>query len=387
MTHTPSPAAAMRLLGAVLAASMLHAAAAHAQRPQFSPTLFWDSGLINTPAAYVSPLGGDIAVNYTAMKFDSSKGPGAFDASRATTRYVFSLSASIYGRAEVGITVFESDLRNGLFAKALIWDQTDGIWRTGLLHYLPSFAVGVRNLGSESGADRFGDTRTSGLNTSGTLYAVATRTIVLASGDGEPGAPSDIGARPKAQLALSAGMGNGLFKNDGGFGKQYANSSTGGVFGGAQLQFATSRYSTLSLIAEHDGWDMNVGAQFDLRGLRANIYMTELGAGAGKPGSLAYQKFAMSLGWQTNLSALLPGNRMERVTEAYARTAEQLRTQIAAGEARVKSLDTQLKTMQTTQQTDASAQRAELERQLKEEQDAVKRLQELLKAREAQKKP
>ena len=319
------------------------------------------------------------------MKFDSAKGPSAFNASRATSRYVFSLSASIYGRAEVGITVFESDLRNGLFAKALVWDQTDGIWRTGILHYLPSVAVGVRNVGSESGADRFGDTRTAGLSTSGTMYAVATRTFVISAGDGD--ASNDIGPRPKVQLALNAGMGNGLFKNDGGFGTRYAKSATGGVFGGAQLQFATSRYSTLSLIAEQDAWDVNLGASFDVRGLRANLYLTELGAGTGNGGSLAYQKIAFSLGWQTNLSALVRGNRMERVTEAYARTAEQLRQQIAAGETRVKALDTQLKTMQTAQQTDVSAQRAELERQLKEEQDAVKRLQELLKAREAPKKP
>jgi vacuolar-type H+-ATPase subunit I/STV1 len=153
------------------------------------------------------------------------------------------------------------------------------------------------------------------------------------------------------------------------------------------LQFATSRFSTFSLMVEHDAWDVNAGAQIEVRGLRASVYMMEIGAGSAKPGSLAYQKLAVSIGWQTNLSALLRGNRMEQMTEEYRSTSEGLRAQIAAGGSRVRTLEAQLKTLQTAQEADAIAQRADLERRLREEQDAVRRLQELLKQREAQKKP
>ena len=345
-----------------------------AQHPQFAPTLSWDAGLINIPAAYVSPLGGDLAINFSRVGFDSSKGPAAL---ARTAGYDVSVSASAWGRAEVGISVFSADLKSGLFAKGLLWDQTDGIWRSGLMHWLPSIAVGVRNLGTEKDLSRLTSTGLTQLNTAPTLYGVATRTIVLVQ-------PSD-GIRPRAQLALSAGYGNGLFKDDGGLGKLHAKSATGGAFGGAALQFATGRFSTISLMAEHDAWDINAGAQLEVRGLRASLYLLELRAGQGQPGSFAYQKVAFSLGWQTNLSALLRGNRMEQRTEQFAQQSAELRKQIEAGKGRVAAIEAQLKALQTAAGADKQAEIEELRRQLREEQEAVRRLQELLMQREAKK--
>ena len=189
------------LPSSILFAGILLAAFAplHAQQPQFAPTLFWDSGLINTPAAYVSPLGGDFSLNFSRLSLDSVKTPSFAKSSG----YDFSLSASAWGRADVGISLFSASLKAGLFAKVMAWDQSDGIWRTGLIHWLPSFAVGVRNLGSESSLNRFGQENLGDLKTAPTLYAVATRTMVLRQGDE--------GSRPAAQLSLSAGYGNGLF--------------------------------------------------------------------------------------------------------------------------------------------------------------------------------
>ena len=254
----------------------LAASSAAAQRPQFGPTIFWDAGLINTPAAYVAPLGGDLSLNFARMALDSTK---AAPGSGKAAAYDFSLSASVFGHAEIGISFFSADLKSGLFAKALLWDQTDGIYRTGLIHWIPSFALGIRNLGSEKGLDRLGRTAQAGFSTSPTLYAVATRTIVLAHGEN--------GTRPRAQLSVNAGIGNGLFVEDGGLGKAYAKSAAHGLFGGTQLQFATGRSSSFSLLLEHDAWDVNAGAQVEWRGLRASLYATELGAGTGVQGSQA----------------------------------------------------------------------------------------------------
>ena len=359
-------------LGAVLGVPP----AVHAQRPQFGPTIFWDAGLINTPAAFVAPLGGDLSFSFARMTLDSAKALPGIGKSAA---YDFSASASLFGHAEVGISVFSGDLKGGLFAKGLVWDQTDGTYRTGMLHWLPSVALGIRNVGTERGLDRFGRTGQAGFNTSPTLYAVATRTVVLA-------APEE-GTRPRAQLSVSAGIGNGLFVEDGGLGKAYARSSTHGLFGGAQVQFATGRYSSLSLLAEHDAWDVNAGAQAEWRGLRASLYATELGAGSGTAGSVAYRKIVVALGWQTNASALLRGNRMDERIAEIGRQTGQLRADIAASEQRVRALDAQITALKSAEAAGLATERMNLERRLREEQDALKRLQELLKAREAQKKP
>lgn len=352
----------------------LAAATLPAQQPQFNPTLFWDAGLINAPAAYVNPLGGDLALSFSRLSFDSAKSPGL----QRSSAYDLSVGVSIGGRADVGVSLFGSSLKAGMYAKVMAWDQGDGIWRTGWRHWMPSVAFGVRNLGSESTLNRFGTENFSGIKTVPSFYGVATRTFVLR-------APAEDGARPPLQLSLDAGMGSGMFSNDAGLKTLYSNSKTGGVFGGAQLQFATGRYSSLSLIAEHDGWDVNAGAQLEVHGLRASVYLMEIDAGAGYTGSASYQKVAFSIGWQTNVSALVRGNRMDARTEQYQRDAEALRQQIQAGESRVKALDQQLKVLQTTTAAGQSTQIDDLRRQLQEERDAVARLQELLKAREVKK--
>lgn len=354
----------------------LSSASVAAQQPQFNPTLFWDAGLINTPAAYVSPLGGDLALNFSRLSFDSLKTPNF----AKNAGYDLSVSYSAWSRADFGVSLFGSTLKTGFFAKVLAWDQSDGIWRSGWRHWLPSMAFGVRNLGTENTLNRFGQENFSQLKTSPSFYGVATRTFVLR-------APEADGARPPLQLSLNAGIGTGMFSNDGGLKTLYSNSKTGGIFGGAQLRFAAGRYTSLSLVVEHDGWDVNAGAQFEYRGLRAALYLMELDAGQGYTGSASYQKVGFSLGWQTNVAALVRGNRMDAKVEQIQKQSDELKQQIQAGETRVKALDAQLKLLQTTAASGQSTQIEDLRRQLQEERDAVARLQELLRQREAAKKP
>ncbi len=348
------------------------AAPAAAQRASFTPTLYWDSGLIDTPVAWVAPLGSDVAIHATRVQLDTTAklGPKVTD----NQSYNFSLSASLWGRAEVGVSIFTSDLKGGLFAKGMLWDQMDGAFRKGLVYWMPSVAVGMRNVGNEKGLTRWAEPGTAGFNTSPTLYAVATRTFAL-------GTAVEKGARAGTQLTLNAGIGNGLFSDDGGLGKAYSDHATGGFFGGAKLDFATSRFSNLALMAEHNGWDVNVGAVYELRGLRVGAYLLEAGAGSPKATSWSYTKAAFSIGWQTNLLALTRGNRMEARVQQMERERDQLIGEIRAGEARVQTLEGQLHRVEGATEADRRAQRDLLEQKLREEQEALKRLQERLNAR------
>ncbi|MFI5246525.1 MAG: hypothetical protein ACHQQR_14930, partial [Gemmatimonadales bacterium] len=104
-------------------------------------------------------------------------------------------------------------------------------------------------------------------------------------------------------------------------------------------------------------------------------------------GSASFQKVAFSLGWQTNLTSLVRGNQMEARTREYERAADALKQQIQEGEARVQALDAQLKSLQATTASGQSTAIDDVRRQLQEERAAVARLQELLKQREAAKKP
>ena len=344
-----------------------------AQRATFTPTLYWESGLIDTPTAWASPLGGDLAFHATRVQLDSTArlGPNASNGQS----YNFSMSASLWGRAEVGLSIFTSNLKGGLFAKGMLWDQMDGAFRTGLVHWMPSVAVGMRNVGNESGLTRWAEPGTAGFNTSPTLYAVATRTFAMGAHDIEPG------ARAPVQFTTNLGIGNGLFSDDGGLGKAYAKHATGGLFGGAKVDFATSRFSNLAFIVEHNAWDFNVGAVYEVRGLRFAAYLLEADAGSASATSWSYAKAAFSVGWQTNVLALARGNRMEARVSEITRERDQLMREIRAGEARVQALEGQLKSVEGVTEADRQSQRALLEQKLREEQEALRRLQERLNAR------
>ena len=355
-----------------------------AQRPTFGPTLFWESGLINAPAAYVAPLGGDVTVNYSRLSLDSASLPSG---GSTGSNYNLSMMASLWGRAEVGLSIFSGDIKSGLFGKAMLWDQTKGIWRGGLLHWLPSVAVGVRNIGGETSLNRLALSGSARPTTAPTLYGVATRTMVLAD------APDEQQARPQAQLSLTAGYGTGLFKDDGGLGKLYASSATGGVFGGVSLDIATGGYSNVSLMVEHDAWAVNAGVRAEWRGIRVSIYQTEISATTPPPvapgtfGTYASKKLAVAVGWEANVLTLIRGNGLERRTARLARQQDDLVRDAQLAQQRIDQIESQIKALQAVASEQKNAERAELERRLREEQAALKQLQETIKAREPVKKP
>lgn len=372
--HEMGGLALRRAAAGVLAVSALAttATSALAQRASFVPTLFWESGLIDTPAAWVSPLGSDLSLHVMRVARDSGIAPGLQISGEPN--YNFSLSTSLWGRAEVGASIYTSGMKAGLFAKGILWDQLDGTFRTGLYYWMPSVAVGIRNVGSEEGLTRWGELAPEGTKFTTTLYAVATRTVVL-------GAAVEKGARAKSQLTLNAGVGSGWFADDAGLGSVYGAKGTGGVFAGAKVDVETSRFSNLSLMLEHNGWDVNLGAVYEVRGLRVGAHLLELGAGDATPTSWAHRRVAISAGWQTNLLALVRGNKMEARVNEIERERDQLMTEIRAGQARVQGLEAQLRTVEGATEADRRAQRDLIEQKLREEQEALRRLQERLNAR------
>lgn len=367
-----------RVLAATVAALLpaLLAAPASAQRPTFGSTLFFESGLINVPSAYVPPLGGDLTFSYTRLSMDSTVLRG----DNGSAHFNAAFSAALWGRAEAGVAVYTGDLKSGAFAKLLLIDQVDGIWRRGFRHWLPSVAVGVRNLGTEKKLDRVGLTAQAlPLSTAPTAYGVATRTFVLSRGANQ--------SRPSAQLSLTAGWGNGWFSDDAGAGTFYSKSSTGGTFGGMQLDLAAGRFSHLSLMLENDAWGTNAGARLDLRGVQFTVAMTELGAGTALPGSIVSQKLAMSVSWQANIRGLVRGNRLQQATEAAERAQVDLDRQVKLAQQRIDVIEGQIDALRAIASQEQSAERVQLERLLQEERDALKRLQDMIKAREAARRP
>lgn len=368
----------MRVRGLVLAlAASLPLAPAQllSQRPTFGPTLFWESGLINIPTAAVPPLHGDVAVGLSHIRLDSARLPVGHRQPASTN---LTASVALWGRVEAGLSVVSGDFKNGAFAKVLLVDQTDGIWRTGMAHWLPSLAIGVRNLGSQTHLTRIATTGSDSLETAPSLYGVGTRTFALTQ-------PDDHG-RAGAQLSLTAGYGTGLFRDDASSGSTYSSRKTGGIFGGASLDFVTGPYSTFSLMAEQDGWGMNAAARIEFRGIRFMVGAMELGAkDPPAAGGFGGQKLVASFSLQANWLTLIRGNQLEARTAKLEETEQARRQEVRVQQQRVDALQGQIDAMRAISTEEKSAERAALERQLKEEQAALQRLQELLKASQVKK--
>jgi hypothetical protein len=355
---------------ACAALPLLLAAEAAAQRPQYGPTLYWESGLLDIPAAWIAPLNGDLAINVSRIGFDSV---GLSTVKRGPELNV-SVATALWRRAEVGVSVFSSALDAAVFGKVLLWNQLDGEYLTGVRHWLPSAAVGVRNVSPIKRLDRWSRSGNlpPGTSTAPSFYGVLTRTLVLQRGADN---------RPKVQFGATAGYGTGIFREDGGLGYDYSRNKTSGVFGGGKLDIRTGRFAVLSLMAESNAWDFNIGALWEVRGVRVGLSVTELGAGSATTTPnypFGYQKINLQLGWQTNVVGLVRGNRLERQAEATERRTQALMREMAAAEGRIASLTTRLKAIEGKSAADAASERESLERALREEIEALQRVRDRL---------
>jgi len=81
----------------------------------------------------------------------------------------------------------------------------------------------------------------------------------------------DGGPLPENDMTFSLGYGTGMFR-EGGELDFYAPGHANGWFYGTALHIGVGEQSLLSLMAEHNGYDVNVGAQFDWAGIRLGAH-------------------------------------------------------------------------------------------------------------------
>ena len=391
---------AASVIAACVALGVAPASSVFAQQQEFPQTLYWGSGLIDIPVAWAPPLTGDFAVGYSGKRFrpDPITTKLNYD-DRLNSQ--LTLSAAMFGRLEGGVAFFSSNPEYGFFVRGVLVREDDLANRGGVLAWLPGVAVGARNLGKYSHVDRFGvgyqlmpptpedpdarhvaDSLHLGFDTAPTLYAVATKSVSLNQlRDSWP----DIG------LSFTVGAGNGLFSDDGGLGSSYAKNATGGLFYGATMDFAATPDLRFTLLAENNAWDFNVGAAAAYRGIRAGVYITELGAGSAPSGDAAtsqgfynYRKVAFTLGWQSNVLALLRGDFLQNRADRLAREREQLLLDIGARQRRVAALELELDRYEAQNLLELEQRRAAAEVQLRNEREALRRLEDRLKRVEQQ---
>jgi hypothetical protein len=373
-------------VGSLLTAAALTglASALGAQQPEPYPaTLYFGTGLINIPVAWVSPRSSDVWVNTSAKNL-----PSIPNSSSMTwmTRMNSNIAIDTHwaGRVSVGASAYSQNPDGGFFAQGLVLRQGD------LGAYVPSLAVGLRNIGTRKHEDRFfiGEditlvSTTSGythvvpdryknFNTAQTFYAVATEQLPLSSAAGGPG------------LSLTAGWGNGLFRDDGGLGASYNRRGTwGGFFAGLRYVMHPSLNSTLSVMTEEDSWDWNAGVVFDWRGLTAGVYGTELEEGTKRSASsfyvYNYAKYNLSLGYSGNIVDISHGVILRtRITE-LTREQQRLKYEIAERNRRIRGLEVALTKAQSSEVATLENRKTDLERQVQEEREQIRKAEERLR--------
>ena len=359
----------------------------HAQQVEqgdpYAPTLHFGTGLINIPVAWAAPRNGALFVGTSGKEIPSAANESEMTfASRWNTNIAF--QTDWLGRFSVGVAAYSQNIDWGVFGQALLV-------RDGTLGFLPGVAVGVRNLGPDDHQERFligHDIALEGneygevvpsyfedFSTAPTFYAVATKDFVVARRAGYP----------SVSFGLTGGWGNGLFSDDGGLGDQYNEKGTiaEGVFLGGRVVTHPTSETTLSFLAENDGWDWNAGVSADWRGITLGFFGTELEEGSERdPSSFLiynYRKWNVSLAYSGNVFDIARGVILRTRITDLAREQARLRVEIAQRERRIQGLQVALRQAQAGELANLQRRREELERAVQEERDAIRRAEERLR--------
>ena len=255
--------------------------AASGQSTKVSGTLRHGSGLLDIPVASVLPhraLSGTYSGFWTSNDVEfSTDGEG-----RITGTEPFeggwngdlALALGLFDLLEVGATVqsLEGTERGGAlwgaFGRvALLNPQVHGLGLAVGGRYLnsPDYGDGVGYAPTRLGRadprvrDRVG---TSSIDTEFSFYAVA--------GADLPG--WDTGFLPKHDFTLSAGWGNGVFREGDGL-DWHEFSDSEGWFAGAAWHLQVGHSKILSLMSEYNGFDWNLGGQLDLDGVVVGAHL------------------------------------------------------------------------------------------------------------------
>jgi len=123
----------------------------------------------------------------------------------------------------------------------------------------------------------------------------------------------------------------------------------------------------------------------DYRGLHAGLYWTEVGASSPTPPDTApqvlygYSKFSLSIGWQSNVLALVKGNFLqERVTQLESRR-QTLTTEIQKRQERIAQLKLDINRYEAQNLLELEERRSSAETELRAEKEALQKLEDRLK--------
>ncbi len=250
---------------------------ASAQAPTMPSTLRYGSGLLDIPVSSVLPhlhITGTLSGFWVGLDRRVEVGPFGEETGFSGAVGEFytdgSLAIGLLDRLEVGTSL--QSFRDassggsvwGLFGRVRIWEPVDqGLGLAAGARYLtsPSFGDGVKYVPGRLG---FPDSRLARSYTGGTSFtAYGVATAYLRGFDGGP--------IPENDMTFSLGYGSGMF-HAGGKLDLYSAGHANGWFFGTSLNVATSERSVLTVMAEHNGFDVNVGAQLDWDGIRVGAH-------------------------------------------------------------------------------------------------------------------
>jgi hypothetical protein len=380
------------VLGALLCASVLGAQELQGVET-YPATLQFGTGVINIPVAWISPRSGDVWVTGSGKSIPTGDALSQFSGVESWNTNV-AIETHWFGRFSVGASLYSQNPEWGFFGQALLIGERDLRDTPGLARWMPSLAVGVRNVGPYDHEDRFlighdrqvgaGGAFTEGatpfaqrFKSTPTLYGVATKSFALGA----------------AHSSLTVGYGNGLFRDDGDLGALYNDKGqiTPGLFFGATLAFHPSATTTITVLGENDGWDWNAGLVGAWRGMYVGVYGTELEEGTKSPSKGAlyriynYAKLNLAVGLNTNLFATARASTLRGHVGELERERQRLRGELLLRERRISALEGTLQDAEGGRIADVAARRAELEARIRAERDAISRAEaRLRKIREGQ---
>ncbi len=289
--------------------------AVQAQTTTMPSTLRYGSGLIDVPVASILPhleitgtysgsfLKLDRTVRVNAAGAVTGFGPGRDDFYQDG-----SVAVGLFDRAEVGATIqsigSSTDGGNiwGLFGRLQLLRPTNqGLALAVGGRYVrgPDFGDGVdyepNRLGWPDSRFRHTYTGLDDVNTKLSLYGVASAHVRGFEG----------GVFPTNDLTFALGYGSGMFK-DGDQLDFYDYASSKGWFFGSAVHFPLGDRSVLSLMGEFNGFDVNVGAQADVNGIRVGVQY--LAINYGEPAGGYYSEYRKPKFGILSSIAICPGS-------------------------------------------------------------------------------
>ncbi|MBW3534674.1 MAG: hypothetical protein KY453_05565, partial [Gemmatimonadetes bacterium] len=271
-------------MAVLLVAAVMSAGAAEAQNTKMPSTLRWGSGYLDAPSASVLPhlaIAGTYSGFWVNLDNRLLVGPQGQVIGSGDELDKYYSDGSIYfglfDRLELGGVIHSFDdegtgnIVGGFARLALLRPETQGLGLAVGTRYLtePDFNDNVVQQPNRLGIpdQRFlqnyggGPGALDDVNTQWSHYAVTSLFLRGLSTDW----------LPENDFTFTVGWGNGLF-NDGEDLNWYSFADSEGWFTGAVSHIALSETSLLNLMGEWNGFDINLGAQLDLGGLRLGAH-------------------------------------------------------------------------------------------------------------------